>query len=171
MPIVSRQFENVLKRRSTILADWLAVDDQGREFRRSYSRFADEAAAQAALDAFDWTPQLKDHEEDRAVAFIEAGGDPGDFTRSELTLAQFSHRIAKRLAGMTLEGNRAFICGVGGSGGVSSWAASKTVAQIEATLSISTARATTIRNRAIRLRDDICPALILDDADVDEGID
>ncbi len=164
MPIVSRQLASIVKDGSTVLASWVAVDDQGREFRRSYSRFADETAAQTALDAFDYTDQLRDHEEDRAVAFIEAGGSPGDFTKSELTAAQFNRRIAKRLANMRFDDGREFVCGV------ASWAAGFSVAQIESALSISTARATKIRNRAIRLRDDICPALLLDDADVDGDV-
>ena len=40
--------------------------------RRSRARFANEAAAQAALDAFDWTPHLKDMDFADLLIWVES---------------------------------------------------------------------------------------------------
>ena len=60
MPIVSRILESVQPTTVGVFASFLCVDALGRVWRRSRSRFADEAAAQVALDAHNWTPQLRD---------------------------------------------------------------------------------------------------------------
>lgn len=61
MPIVSRSLEGVQHMKNgTIFAAFLAVDAQGKEWRRSRSRFNNESAAEAASDAHNWTSQLQD---------------------------------------------------------------------------------------------------------------
>ncbi len=62
MPIVSRTLESIQPTTGGVFASFLAVDALGRPWRRSRARFTNEATAQAAADAHDWTPQLKDED-------------------------------------------------------------------------------------------------------------
>ncbi len=87
MPIVTRTLEIQPTAAGTVFASFLAVDDLGREWRRSRSRFADEAAAQAALDAFDWTVQLQDTDFNDLLVWTQAKNAPGDFTFTNRDLA------------------------------------------------------------------------------------
>ncbi len=145
------------------MASFLAIDGTGREWRRSRSRFANVAAAEAASDAYNWTPQLEDFEDQRATEDIGAGTDPDDFalTLTELRVEDFETRIMLTFATSELAdtGDDYML-------NIATWVAVKTVGEIETILSTSTARATTIRNRAIRIRDDIKPAVLLDRGDV-----
>jgi hypothetical protein len=95
MPIVSRQLESVQPSAGSILASWLAIDDRGREWRRSRSRFASEAVAQTALDAFDWTIQLKDADFADLLVWVQAknSSDTFDFTNRDLTLLEGEERL------------------------------------------------------------------------------
>ena len=79
MPIVSRSLD-IQPSGATVLASFLAVDSKGREYQRGRSRFADEAAAIAASDAFDWTSQLEDFELGELLAWVQAKNDSDDFT-------------------------------------------------------------------------------------------
>ena len=90
MPIVSRQLESVQSSAGNVLSSFLAVDARGREWRRSRSRFADEAAAQTALDSFDWTAQLEDADFADLLVWVQAKNDPAgfDFTNRDLTLLE-----------------------------------------------------------------------------------
>lgn len=164
MPIVSRALEGVQHNRNgTVFACFLAVDNQGREWRRSRSRFVDEAEAQAAGDAHNWTLQLHDKEENDAVAFVEAGGDPNSFPRSDLTLTQFRRRIMRRFMRGELRDSRRFMCRMAG------WVAGFNANQIANVLNISLTRANNILARATDLRDNVCPALTVDDGRIDNG--
>ncbi|MEE9611351.1 MAG: hypothetical protein V3W19_08865, partial [Desulfatiglandales bacterium] len=62
MPIISRTLESVQPTMGGVFASFLCVDDKGREWRRSRARFADQVAAQTALNTFNWTPHLQDRE-------------------------------------------------------------------------------------------------------------
>ena len=80
MPIVSRTLEGVQNNRNgTVFAAFLAVDDKGREWRRSRSRFADEAAATVASDAHNWTPQLISQDKQDLLVWVQALNDVADF--------------------------------------------------------------------------------------------
>lgn len=95
MPIVSRQLESVQSSGGGVLASFLAVDDKGREWRRSRARFASEIVAQAASDAFDWTPQLQDADFQDLLIWVRAKNhsDNFDFTGRDLTLLEGEERL------------------------------------------------------------------------------
>ncbi len=88
MPIATRTLEVQPTAAGTIFASFLAVDELGREWRRSRARFANEAAAQAALDAHDWTAQLEDVDFEDLLIWTQGKNTPGDFifTNRDLTL-------------------------------------------------------------------------------------
>ena len=164
MSIVSRRISDLQHNRNgTVFAAFLAVDDKGREWRRSRARFADEAEAQAAEAAHDWTPQLKDKEEADATEFIEDGGNPNSFPRSDLTQTQFRRRIIRRFMRGDLRDQRRFLCRV------ANWVSGFNTLQIANSLGISVPRANNILTRATDLRDNVCPALTADDGRVDNG--
>lgn len=121
-----------------------------------------ETEATAAMNARDYTEQLQDAEENDAVDFIEAGGDPNNFTKDDLTVTEFRRRILKRFVQSNLQEHRSFVCRV------ATWATRLTAVQIASALSISDARAQAIRNRAIELEFSICPALDADDGAVED---
>ncbi len=79
MPIVSRSLD-IQPSGSTVFASFLAIDSKGHEYRRSRSRFADETAAIAASDAFDWASQLVDFELAELLAWVLAKNASDDFT-------------------------------------------------------------------------------------------
>ncbi len=164
MPIVSRRIEGLQHNlNGTVFASFVAVDDQDREWPRSRARYPDVATAQAALDDHDWSLQLRSREERDAVEFIEDGGNPNTFTRIELTQIQFRRRIMRRFMRGDLRDNRRFLCRV------ADWVGGFTAAQIANALNISPVRAGVILDRAVDLRDNLCPALIVDDGRVDDG--
>lgn len=164
MAIVTRELEEVQSTTGGVWASWRAVDEQGREWRRSRSRYADQTAAQTALDAYDWLPELRDAEADELFEFVRNGGDPDVFVRTDLTIPGWRRRLLRRFARARLMEDEPYMRNV------AAWVAGNTVNQIATSLAISTERATTIRNRAIRIRDDIGPDLVLDDADVDTEV-
>ncbi len=95
MPIATRTLEVQPTADGTVFASFLAVDGLGREWRRSRSRFADEAAAQAALDAFDWTVQLQDTDFNDLLVWTQAKNAPGafDFANRDLALLEGEERM------------------------------------------------------------------------------
>ena len=95
MPIANRQLEIQPTADGTIFASFLAVDELGREWRRSRSRFANVAAAQVALDAHDWTTQLQDVDFGDLLAWVQGLNAPGDFTftNRDLTLLEGEERL------------------------------------------------------------------------------
>ena len=101
MPIVSRQLDSVQISGDTVLASFLAIDVKGREWRRSRSRFADEAAAQAASDAHDWTLQLKKVDFANLLIWVQGQNTPGtfDFTNRDLALLEGEERLLVWFAG------------------------------------------------------------------------
>ncbi len=96
MPIVTRTLDSVQPSRAgTVLASFLAVDGLGREWRKSRARFADEATAVAASDAFDWTVQLQDVDFQDLLVWVQAknASDDFDFTNRDLTLLEGEERL------------------------------------------------------------------------------
>ncbi len=95
MPIVSRQLEVQRTKGGTVFATFLAVDERGREWRRSRSRFANEAAAQAASDAFDWTAQLQGTDFQDLLVWVQDknASDDFDFINRDLTLLEGEKRL------------------------------------------------------------------------------
>ena len=85
MPIVSRSID-VRPSGSTVFASFLAIDSKGHEYRNSRSRFADEAAATVASDAFDWTSQLEDFELAELLAWVQAKNASDDFVFVDTSL-------------------------------------------------------------------------------------
>ncbi len=168
MPIVSRSLESVQPSAAgTVLARFLAVDSRGREWRRSRSRFVDEAAATAASDAYDWTAQLEDLDEQVGLAFVEAGGDPEVYAREDLTIQEWRRRVAKRWWNTPIEGSSSadltFLCLT------ADYITIFTAAQITSALGISEAKATKGLDRAIDLRDVTCPAMAASDAEQEDA--
>ncbi len=93
MPIATRTLGGLQQSSGgTVLASFLAVDDLGREWRRSRSRFADEAAAIVASDAFDWTAVLKNADFADLLVWAQAPAknDPSafDLTDRDITLIE-----------------------------------------------------------------------------------
>ncbi len=95
MPIATRTLEVQPTRSGSIFASFLAVDDLGREWRRSRARFADEAAAQTASDAHDWEVQLLKADFNDLLIWTQAKNAPGDFvlTNRDLTLLEGEERL------------------------------------------------------------------------------
>lgn len=95
MPIATRTLEVQPTRAGTIFASFLAVDELGREWRRSRARFADEASAQVVLDAHDWTVQLQDLDFADLLVWTQAKNAPGDFdfANRDLTLLEGEERL------------------------------------------------------------------------------
>ncbi len=95
MPIVTRTLESVQQITNGVYANWLCGDAKGRAWRRSRMRFADEAAAQAAVEAFDWTPQLLNVDFQELLAWVQAKNDSDafDFTDMDLTLLEGEERL------------------------------------------------------------------------------
>lgn len=79
MSIVSRSISSQPSGGGTVLASFLAIDSLGREWRRSRARFADEAAAEAASDAFDWTVQLIGADQQELLEWVQALNTVADF--------------------------------------------------------------------------------------------
>ncbi len=92
MPIVTRAISVQPMKSGTIFASFLAVDERGGEWRRSRARFADEATAQAASDAFDWRAQLQDTDFQDLLAWTQAPAkndpDAFDLTGRDITLTE-----------------------------------------------------------------------------------
>lgn len=95
MPIATRTLEVQPTLAGTIFASFVAVDDLGREWRRSRARFVDEATAQAALDAHDWSVQLLDADFADLLIWTQAKNAPGDFAfaNRDITLLEGEERL------------------------------------------------------------------------------
>jgi len=98
MPIITRSLESVQQSSGTVLASFLAVDHLGREWRRSRSRFADEAAATATSDAHDWGPQLIKMELRDFEQHILDGNTAGSFSWADQTQTQGFRRFLRFFA-------------------------------------------------------------------------
>ncbi len=95
MPIATRTLGIQPTADGTVFASFLAVDELGREWRRSRSRFADEVAAQTASDAYDWTLQLRDKDFQDLLVWVQAKNASNDFNFSnrDLTLLEGEERL------------------------------------------------------------------------------
>ena len=98
MPIITRTLESVQQSGSTVLVSFLAIDGKGREWRRSQSRFADEAAATAASNAHDWSRQLIKREVEDFEQHILDGGTAGSFVWADQTQTQGFRRFLRFFA-------------------------------------------------------------------------
>jgi hypothetical protein len=161
MPIVSKELRHIRPQIVGVRVTEVHTDSAGREWQYAYLA-ADEATATATMNARDLTEQLKDREEVDLVDFVTGGGDPDTFVRLELSVTEMRARLAKRFSRTQLKDRKQFLCSV------ASWVAGFSAGQIASALSISTALATKIRDRAIALRDTICPAMAADDAEIED---
>ncbi len=98
MPIVSRQLKSIQQSGSTVFASFRAVDHLGRVWHRSRSRFVDVAAATAASNAHDWTPQLIVRELEDFEQHILDGNTAGSFTWVDQTQTQGFRRFLRFFA-------------------------------------------------------------------------
>lgn len=102
MPIVSRTLESVQPTTGGVFASFLCIDDKGREWRRSRARFANEAVAQAAVDAHDWTLQLQNADFADLLIWAQAPAknDPDNFdlTDRDITLIEGENFLYKHFA-------------------------------------------------------------------------
>ncbi len=162
MPIISSSLDYTRPQRNgTVRVQERHIDHKGRKWFLSYLA-ASEAVANSNMAARDFTDQLKDVEENDAIEFIQGGGDPAAFPKVDLTNTEFNRRIAKKFANSHADLDRQFVCNV------ASWVAGFTAVQIANALGVSETKGTAIRNRAIDLRDNVCPVLTADDGKVED---
>ena len=134
------------------------VDTAGRAWIHGPFWADSVADAEAIRDGVVW--DVEGAEERDVIQWIEDGNDPDLFPRVEMTLNEFRRRLAKRVANLPFEGNERFFCNI------SPWVLGFTATQISNVLGINLAKAQKILDRASRLDTTICPALELDNGDV-----
>ena len=117
-------------------------------------------ATDAVLDALDWTVSLERGEERDAVAAIREGADPSTIVLTELRTADFNTRLVTKFMNTVYERDRLFI------ENMADWVDGFTLAELETILSVPTARAQAVKDRAVHVRDTITPALVTDDGRV-----
>ncbi len=71
MPIISRQLVQIRPTTGGVFAEFLAVDGKGQLWSRSRARFTSEAFAQADLDAYNWTLQLRDRDFNDLLVWVQ----------------------------------------------------------------------------------------------------
>ncbi len=100
MPILTRSLDSIQQTTGGIFAAFLNMDSKGREWRRSRSRFADEATAQLDLDAHDWTPQLQSADFADLLIWVQARNTVASFdlTGRDITEEQGEEFIAGTFA-------------------------------------------------------------------------
>lgn len=159
MPIVSAAFDYKRPQRN---GTWRCrerhTDDQGRHYYFRYTAQS-EAEADALLAGRDAVPSIAEREEQEMFDHIEAGGTPDSYVASELSTVQKRRRALRRFMQNDIS-DRRFLCAF------ADFVSGFTAEQIATAADISEAAATRVLNRAVRLRDTICPALALDDQDV-----
>ncbi len=136
-------------------------DSSGRKYVHGPFRTADTAASEVTMNARDWTDHIESRELEDAKFFIQEGGSPADYVPGDLTLPQIRRLMLKAFMKTDARKENGLVCKM------AAFIASFTVNQIANVASISTAKATIVRDRAIDLRDNICPALAVDDAKVE----
>ena len=166
MPITSRTL-TLLANRDDIepgMKRWRVDGEDGRGARWVHGPFfaVEGAAAEAIRDAAWSTEQLEDHDEQKGVEFVEDGGAAESFAREDLTLQEWRRRLAKRFWRGTIEEDRKFLCKI------SPYIATFTAAQIAASLGITEVKAQKGLDRAIDLRDNVCPGMDGTDADAED---
>ena len=166
MPIVSRTLTKLANRDDIEpgMKRWRVDGVDGRGARWIHGPFfaVEGAAAEVIRDAAWSTTQLEDHDEQVGFKFVEDDGAPESFAREDLTLVQWRRRLAKRFWRGTIEDDRKFLCKI------SPYIATFTAVQIAASLGITEPQAQKGLDRAIDLRDNVCPAMDLSDADAEE---
>lgn len=142
MPVVSKRldFVHVMKDGSVRVRE-RHTDVKNREYTWNYTA-GSEAEAINIMNARDLSVMLKDVEEQDAITFISAGGNPGAFTLVDLTTSQFRRRLALRFGKRSFYEEPEFILGI------ANWIAGFSVSQIAGALSISAVKATKILDRA-----------------------
>ena len=156
MPIVSRIL-TILANREDIgpsVKRWRIDGVDGRGANWVHGPFtANQTDAEAIRDSAWPQVQLNTHEENLAGEFIERGGDPVLFVRQDLTLNEYRRYLAKRFWKATIEDDRNFLCRI------APFIASFTATQISNVLGISQVRAQKGIDKAVDLRDNLCPAM------------
>ncbi len=156
MPIVSRSLRKLANWDDVGpgLKRWRVDGVDGRGDNWVHGPFtANLSDAESIRDSAWPQAQLNDHEENLAHDFIQRGGDPALFVRQDLTLVQYRRRLAKRFWKATIEDDRNFLCRI------APFIASFTATQISKVLGISGVRAQKGIDKAVDLRDNVCPAM------------
>lgn len=117
-------------------------DADGGYWRHGPYRAASVQAAQAAMDARDWSALLKDAEEDDAVAFVRRGGDLDNFVLVELALTALRRRLVLRWMRSKLEDDKPFVARF------AAYVAQFNALQIAAALDVSLEIANAVLSRA-----------------------
>ncbi len=162
MPIISRDL-TLLANREDIgpgVKTWRAdgVDGRGQKWCAG-PMLGTQAQAEAMRDAAWIAKQLEDHDERLGLEFIDEGGAPESFTREDLTLVQWRRRLARKFWLANIEEDRKFLCKI------APYIATFTAVQIAAVLGITEVKAQKGLDRAIDLRDNVCPAMTDSDAE------
>lgn len=142
----------------------ICFDSSGRKYVHGPYRTDDVAAATAAMNVRDWTKHTEGAELRDAKKVMDRGGALADYTPKDIDKSTFDKLVVKDFMSMAVEDGRNSICKMAPAVAVFS------VAQIESMTGLNTSDATDVRNRAINLRDNVCPALISDDGMVKEKI-
>jgi len=137
------------------------VDGRGTSWVHGPFNALEGAAAEAVRDAAWTTEQLDAHDERKGMKFVEDGGAPESFAREDLTLVEWRRRLAKRFWRGGIEDDRKFLCKI------APYIATFTAVQIAASLGITEVKAQKGLDRAIDLRDNICPGMDASDADAE----
>ena len=166
MPISSRTLTKLADRDDIEpgMKRWMVNGVDGRGAHWIFGPFfaVEGAAAEARRDAAWPQQQLDNHDEAEGVKFVEAGGAPESFAREDLTLAEWRRRLAKRFWVGTIDADHKFLCEI------APYIATFTAVQIAASLGISEVKAQKGLDRAIDLRDNVCPAMDASDSDAEE---
>ena len=152
--------------------DGKAMEARLSEVKAAYDRFQSSfngltvaaallAEANMAARTSELSVRLKVTELEDAVSFIEGGGDPTLFARIDLTEAEYRKGLIERFVVKHVTEDRRFICRM------ADWITEFSADQISSALGTSLARGQAIRDRALKLRDQVCPLLVEDDGKVD----
>ncbi len=164
MAIVTRVLDYVKPQRDgKVRVQERLTDHLGRVWFHTYKAESEDAAT-TTMNARDMTVQLKNVEEQTAIDFIRNGGSPGDFTRVDLTDTEYNRRIAKKFASITFDRDPDLLINT------AAYILTFTVTQIENALSITTAKAQKILDRAAAIQANLEPAHTADKADVQEDL-
>ena len=166
MPIISRTL-TLLGNRPDIaptMKRWRVdgVDGRGNTWVHGAFFALEGTAAEAIRDAAWPIERLEEFDEQEGVRFVEEGGAPESFVREDLTLVEWRNRLAKRFWRADIDTDRKFLCKI------APYIATFTAVQIATALGITEVKAQKGLDRAIDLRDNVCAAMDLSDADAEE---
>lgn len=155
MPIVSK---SIVKQNQQASGLWRIrerhLDDAGRAYHFQYLDTS-VAAATIRMNARDLTEILRERERAEVLEWALAGNDPETFVRQDLTIVGVRRAVLRYF--VTHRGHENCV--------IAAYVAGLPMAQVKAALSTTTARANRIIARAVNLRDNVCPAIVLDDTD------